>query len=176
MSSKKGCRGHRERKWGGGKWTGERTKVKKERGIKREVKDTRCFLWWGWWRWRWAAQKNNILCFHFRRKICSSCFLWERSIGHYPTCHSKGPFIQDMTASFSTFQCNIAKITPCNVNSLNVESFTWKYNKPANAVKMLINTKLNYSAMITSAELKKTPVIFVYMWHPSKDVVSVCVF
>ena len=85
----------------------------------------------------------------------------------------KGPFFHTSDASFSKLQRSIAQHTPCNVDLLVLQSFTWKYDKPANATRVPLTSEMGYETLISSVKKKKGNfMVHVFMKPPSKDVVS----
>jgi hypothetical protein len=54
-----------------------------------------------------------------------------------------------------------------------VQSFTWKYDKPANATRVPLTSEMGYETLISSVKKKKGDfMVHVFMKPPSKDVVS----
>ena len=90
-----------------------------------------------------------------------------------PFVVTKGPFFHTSDASFSKLQRSIAQHTPCNVDLLVLQSFTWKYDKPANATRVPLTSEMGYETLISSVKKKKGDfMVHVFMKPPSKDVVS----
>jgi len=86
----------------------------------------------------------------------------------------RGPFFHDTVDGFDTLKRNLAKITPCAIESLIIAKLQWKFETPLGGFRKLLTNEVGYNAMISAVKGKKGDVaVFVYMPPPAKsDVVS----
>jgi hypothetical protein len=116
------------------------------------------------------------ICFFIegpRPLVASTAWRGASAANTAPLVITKGPFFHTSDASFSKLQHSIAQHTPCNVNLLAVQSFTWKYDKPANATRVPLTSEMGYETLISSVKKKRGDfMVHVFMKPPSKDVVS----
>lgn len=69
-----------------------------------------------------------------------------------PFSIQKGPFFHTVNDTLSTLHHNIILETPCNVSLLAKDKLTWRFNKPANALRKQLTTVAGYKAMIASVK------------------------